>query len=181
MSGPTDGNGNCGASEHSPRTSSPGTREKEEEEIDHRVKQNRGVVCAWCARGASHGGCRCWWCTRVCAGMGLGGCSPASRAAVRRGPALWSERVLLLWERGQRGTPGVNGGARNRMHMTTASSLEPGDLLEREVIPAPNQPPRAHGLNWRIPDGPRECPSLWSARENTSKVFRDGCHSPASS
>ena len=22
----------------------------EEEEIDHRVKQNRGVVCAWCAR-----------------------------------------------------------------------------------------------------------------------------------
>ena len=28
--------------------------------------------------------------------------------------------------------------------------------MEREVIPAPNQPPRADGLNWRIPDGPRE-------------------------
>ena len=25
-------------------------REMEEEEIDHRVKQNRGAVCAWCAR-----------------------------------------------------------------------------------------------------------------------------------
>ena len=114
---------------------------------------------AWCVRGAR--GCVARWLPVLVVRSrlrrhGLGGCSPASCATVRRGPALWSERVLLLWGRGQRGTPGVNGGARNRMHMTSASALEPGDLLEREVIPAPNQPPRADGLNWRIPDGPRE-------------------------
>ena len=148
VSGPTDGNGNCGASEHSPRTSSPGTpregrgghRPPSEAEPWRVVCVVRGCVARWMpvlvrSRLRRHG---------------LGGCSPASRAAVRGGPALWSERVLLLWGRGQRGTPGVSGGARNRMHMITASALEPGDLLEREVIP------RADGLNWRIPDGPRE-------------------------
>ena len=121
----------------------------EEEETDH---------VAWCVRVAR--GCVARWLPVLVRSRlrrhGLGGCSRASRAAVRRGPALWSERVLLLWERGQRGTPGVNGGTRNRMHMITASALEPGDLLEREVIPAPNQPPRADGLSWRISDGPRE-------------------------
>ena len=104
---------------------------------------------AWCVRGAR--GCVARWLPVLVVRSrlrrhGLGGCSPASRAAVRRGPALWSERVLLLWGAGREA----------RQESMAASALELGDLLEREVIPAPNQPPRADGLNWRIPDGPRE-------------------------